>query len=199
MRVLILSNIFVVISSFTIPPKAFRVYESLHLRNSRPKSVLHRPILCSTREEEIAKLEAQIRQLKETNDATAAVEDILEKDDNNNNAAVPIILDPEDEKTLREFDAARRRLERVKGKDMLLTEQTLIRGGLLNEQNANGSGSSSGGIVSAIAVVVAAVVGLYVFSQIPIGQDDLARYSATGSSTIRSIDLGDLNPDASRL
>lgn len=137
----------------------------------------------STRDEEIAKLEAQLRQLRESETSESNEEE---------SPTEATKLDPDDVRTLQEFAEARRRLEKVKGKDMLLTEQELIKGGLMD-----GSSSSSifGGAVPAVAVAIAAFVGLIAFAQIPIGQDDLARYSATGSSTLKTIDLGDLNPD----
>lgn len=144
----------------------------------RRRKTIH--LFSSTRDEEIAKLEAQLRQLRESETSVGSEDDT--------SAAT---LDPDDVRTLKAFADARRRLEKVKGKDMLLTEQELIKGGLLDDSSNN----SFGGAVPAIAVVVAAFVGIIAFAQIPIGQEDLARYSATGSSTLKSIDLGDLNPD----
>ena len=156
-----------------------RPHETFPLTQKR-RRVIH--LFSSTRDEEIAKLEAQLRQLRENESSAANEEDAT--------VAVPS-LDPDDARTLKEFADARRRLEKVKGKDMLLTEQALIKGGLMD----NSSNSSFGGAVPVIAVVIAAFVGIIAFAQIPIGQEDLARYSATGSSTLKSIDLGDLNPD----
>ena len=132
----------------------------------------------SKKEEEIAKLEAQLRQLRE--DENLAETSSIETED--------------DTLSVKEFEIARRRLEKMKGKDMLLTEQDLISGGLMD---AEGLGIS-GGVFGIVAAVVA-VVFLLLFSQVPVGQENLARYSATGSSIIKSIDLGDLNPDANRL
>jgi hypothetical protein len=145
-------------------------------------------LLSQTRDEEIAKLEEQLRQLRENEANNDSIEsNSVSRVSNTSN-------DPDDVATLKEFEAARRRLEKVKGKDMLLTEQQLIKGGLIDDENSNSLGN-----ISVIAIVVAAVIGLFVFAQIPVGQDELARYSATGSSTIKSIDLGDINPDVNRL
>lgn len=152
----------------------------LHKQNQRRKTSF---LSSNARDEEIAKLEAQLRQLRESENSDSSEDDPT--------SAATTSLDPEDERTLKAFAEARRRLEKVKGKDMLLTEQELIKGGLMD----GSSNSNFGGAIPAVAVVIAAFVGLIVFAQIPIGQEDLARYSVTGSSTLKSIDLGDLNPD----
>lgn len=123
--------------------------------------------LFASKEEEIANLEAQIRQLRE--------------DEENGT----------DKMSVKDFDVAKRRLETMKGKDMLLTEEYLISGGIVGTES---KGFNVFGIVGA---VVAAVI-LFAFAQVPVGQENLARYSATGSSVVKSIDLGDLNPDAKR-
>lgn len=135
-----------------------------------------RPLL-GTRDDEIAKLEAQLRQLRES-----------EKDTTNASTGEGY----DDTLTVEEFEVAKRRLEKMKGKDMLLTEQYLISGGLIDKE-------SQGSNVLGIVGVVVVIVFILVFSQVPVGQEDLARYSATGSSTLKSIDLGDLNPDAKRI
>jgi hypothetical protein len=133
--------------------------------------------LYGTRDDEIAELEAQLRQLRES-----------EKDTTNASTSEG----DDDKLTVQEFEVAKRRLEKMKGKDMLLTEQYLISGGLVDKES---QGSNLLGIVGAVV----AIVFVLLFSQVPIGQEDLARYSATGSSNLKSIDLGDLNPDAKRI
>ena len=150
----------------------------------RRRKTIH--LFSSTRDEEIAKLEAQLQQLRKGETS------VISEDDNN--VAARTTLDPDDVRTLQEFADARRRLEKVKGKDMILTEQELIQGGLMGD---NSNSNFGGGAVPAVAVAIAALVGIIAFAQIPIGQENLARYSATGSSTLKSIDLGDLNPDVS--
>jgi hypothetical protein len=199
LRFFILTNIVITaVSSFTAT-HSFRITAPSVITTSfgcchnfaspkRRRNTCH-IIYSTSRDEEIAKLEAQLRQLRES-------ESIPANDEDNVAAAATkaTTLDPDDVRTLKEFAEARRRLEKVKGKDMLLTEQELIKGGLMDDS----SNSNFGGPVPAIAVAIAALVGLIAFAQIPIGQEDLARYSATGSSTLKTIDLGDLNPDVSR-
>lgn len=51
---------------------------------------------------------------------------------------------------------------------------------------------SGGGGLTGILGVIALVIGIAVFSQIPIGQEDLSKYSAIKAPT-EQIDLGDLN------
>ena len=175
-RIVIILNLLAAASCFTVLPSAMRC------------STVHRKVGCilrnsarfGSREEEIVKLENQLRQLREE---TAVVKEV-------DGASVN---EMEDQMTLKEFEVARRRLETMKGKDMLLSEQELISGGIV-DSSTDGNSSGIFGIVGAVA----ALVGILLFAQIPMGQDELARYSATGSSTIKSIDLGDLNPDSSR-
>lgn len=131
-----------------------------------------------TREDEIAKLEEQIRQLRAEQEKSAVTAQEQE------NADVQV----------QKLVAEKRVLERVSGKDMLITEGTLISENLMETESAGGGNI----IVTALAVVAAAVF-LFFFSQVPIGQEDFSKYSATGSaSTVtKTIDLGDLNPDKS--
>jgi hypothetical protein len=69
----------------------------------------------------------------------------------------------------------------------LLTEQWKE-----NEADA----SQEGGIMKSAAVVLATIgllVGLALFSQVPVGQEDFSRYSTPTQATTNKIDLGDLN------
>lgn len=51
-----------------------------------------------------------------------------------------------------------------------------------------------GNLVGTVAKVVGAIVALVVFSQIPVGQEDLSKYSAIKSGPAKTtIDLGDTN------
>lgn len=131
-------------------------------------------LLFSSREEEIAKLEAQLRQLRDEEGLTES-------------------KDMEEKLAAKENEISRR-LEKMKGKEMLLSEQELISGGLVEVADSNVVDSRFG-----VIVAVAAVVFLLLFAQVPVGQEDLSRYSATGSSSVKTIDLGDLNPNASGL
>lgn len=176
MLLVIFSNFLVTVSCFSTIPTAIWCPSTHSCGNPGRTGTSAR---FGSREEEIAKLEDQLRLLREG-------DSIVEEERTAKN-------DMEDQMALKEFDAARRRLETMKGKDMLLSEQELISGGIVDgSTNKNSHGIL--GIVGAVA----ALVGLLLFAQVPVGQDQLARYSATGSATIKSIDLGDLNPDVNR-
>jgi hypothetical protein len=133
------------------------------------------PRLCaSSRDDEIARLEAEIRKLRD-----AASSDDLDGEDTAESAfaAAQALADK------------KRLLAQVRGKDMLLTEGTLIQENILENEG------STVGIAPAIlgAVLAAAVIA---FSQIPVGQEDLSRYSVQAGPTVSTkIDLGDINPD----
>lgn len=118
----------------------------------------------SATDDDIAKLEAQLQQLKEERKSQQ----------------LEAPLSPE-------------LLERAQRTDMILSEQDLVSGGIVK----NDEDDSSFNIGSVVAGIVGLVV-ILLFSQIPVGQDDLARYSpSTGpknAATATSIDLGDLNP-----
>lgn len=176
MLLVIFSNFLVTVSCFTTLPTAMWCPST---RRCGYPGRAATSVRFGSKEEEIAKLEDQLRQLR---DGAA----IVEEEGTAKN-------DIENQMTLKEFDAARRKLEKMKGKDMLLSEQELISGGIVD----GSTNDNSRGILGIVGVV-AALLGLLLFAQVPVGQDELARYSATGSSTIKSIDLGDLNPDTNR-
>jgi len=127
--------------------------------------------LYGSREEEIARLEETLRKLREEEGLSSEKED-------------DVTMTEEEQKISR-------RLEMVKGKDMLLSESELIGDGIVE----NAGGESSNGLLNVVAAVVGLVL-LVAFSQVPVGQESLSQYSATGSSTLKTIDLGDLNADA---
>lgn len=129
-------------------------------------------LAAGNREEEIAKLEEQLRRLKE--EGNTATETSTEELNGEINAV------------------EKRLLEKVQGKDMILSEKALYDGNIVEDQSTEGS------VVSNLLTAVAALVLLALFSQIPIGQEDLSKYSAQPASTSRTIDLGDLNTDAPR-
>jgi hypothetical protein len=69
---------------------------------------------------------------------------------------------------------------------------------LLTEQwkESEADDSQEGGIMKSAAVVLATIgllVGLALFSQVPVGQEDFSRYSTPTQATTNKIDLGDLN------
>jgi|UniRef100_A0A8J9TFS3 hypothetical protein len=139
---------------------------TIPVRHSDQRAVL---VLAGTKEDEIAALEEKLRRLKEDEDQKMKEED------------------------LNVFAADQRTLERVRGKDMLLSEQELIEAQIMEKQDG-----SDGNIVPKVAAALGLAVALLLFAQIPVGQEDYQKYSVSGSSTVRTIDLGDLNRDVSR-
>lgn len=142
-------------------------------RQRRQRTPVFR-LYASSREEEIARLEAEIRKLRD--DASS---DDLEGEDTAETAfaAAQALADK------------KRLLAQVRGKDMLLTEGALIQENILENEG------STVGIVPAVlgAVLAAAIIA---FSQVPVGQEDLSRYSVQAGPTVSTkIDLGDINPD----
>jgi hypothetical protein len=142
-----------------------------------PSSVQSSSVLfASSREEEILKLEEQLRQLKREEEENAKDDTVVQEV----NAAAEV----------------ERKLEKIKGKDMLLSEQELITGGIVDLNDNISQMPSGASIIPAAIGAVVALVLLISFAQVPVGQDGLAQYSATGSSTtaFKQIDLGDINP-----
>jgi hypothetical protein len=130
----------------------------------------------SSKDDEIAKLEEQLRQLRD--DAPA--------DDK-------VVAAVESTKSEKEIIAVQRILEKVKGKDMLLSERELVDQDLFLNQGLDEAGGSP---LPAVLAALGAAVFLFFFSQIPVGQDDWGRYSTTsGPTTSTRIDLGDMNSD----
>jgi hypothetical protein len=114
------------------------------------------PLNASDKEEEIAKLEEQLRKLK---DQAANDERIDEDISGNLNDGV----------------------EEVVPESMFLSE---------NWKEGDEETEASTSLTSVLSAVGLALV-LVIFSQIPIGQEDLSKYSA--STSTEKIDLGDLN------
>lgn len=145
---------------------------------SRRPSRTTTSVSASSREEEIAKLEEQLRKLREEEaDGSSSASSTATRDDATLNS---------------EIDAVERRiLEKVQGKDMILSEQELYDGNIVKEESSEG-----GNMVQTILTAVAAIVVLGIFSQIPMGDEGLSKYSAQAGPTVsRTIDLGDLNTD----
>jgi hypothetical protein len=123
----------------------------------RPSPTLSRVgPLRDSKEEEIAKLEEQLRRLKEENKAEQPAYGVAEDEEKFDD--VPL--------------------------DMFMTERWKI-------QEAESAGSSGG--FSGVLYAVAAVLALALFSQVPVGQEDLSKYSVGNSPAAEQIDLGDLN------
>ena len=127
----------------------------------------------SSRDEEIAKLEAELRKLKAEQETQA--------DEESTSRPVKSALAGIDEPE---------KLEIVSGKDMILTEGALIKEKILDDEPL-----SLGSVLPIVLGLVATGVFLFFFAQVPVGEEDLNKYSAGNSATVNRIDLGDLNPD----
>jgi hypothetical protein len=172
---LLLGFSFVLSFSFTVKPNRLFI-------GSRVSS-----LKASTREEEIAKLQEQLRKLEETPEPEPEPEPVLKlKEETPGPEPATYSL-----AKLKKI-ADEKALKNVKGKDMLLTERELINARLIGGGGEAGVGL---GTLPTILAVLGAAVLLFLFAQVPVGQEDLTRYSATGSSISKTIDLGDLNPD----
>jgi hypothetical protein len=87
-----------------------------------------------------------------------------------------------------------RNLEKVAGKDMLLSERELVDQQLFIDDGSEAG--SENGVLPAVIAAFGAAVFLFFFSQVPVGQDDWSHYSTnSGPTTSTRIDLGDLNSD----
>eukprot|EP00531_Pseudo-nitzschia_arenysensis_P011628 CAMPEP_0116139970 /NCGR_PEP_ID=MMETSP0329-20121206/13592_1 /TAXON_ID=697910 /ORGANISM="Pseudo-nitzschia arenysensis, Strain B593" /LENGTH=206 /DNA_ID=CAMNT_0003635041 /DNA_START=61 /DNA_END=681 /DNA_ORIENTATION=+ len=118
----------------------------------------------------IARLEAELRELKGVENAES--QETVEED--------------EDEEMLEEASM-----------DMFLSEGWKeAREGYdpKNTATATRQAEEQGSLVGLVAKVVGGIVALLVFSQIPVGQEDLSKYSAIKSGPAKTtIDLGDTN------
>jgi hypothetical protein len=136
-------------------------------------------LLASAKKDEIARLEEEIRKLRE--EASTESLDVEESAESAFAAA-------------RALSDKKRLLAQVKGKDMLLTEGALIKENILEDE----SSTSTVGLLPAILGAFLAV-GVIAFSQLPVGQEELSRYSVQSGPTVSTkIDLGDINPDQPR-
>ena len=156
------------------PPTRSFASRALLLSAGRGRRAKTTPLFGS-REEEISRLEEQLRKLRKEEE-----EKTPEK-----GADETLTAGKEEKISSQRLEATSR------SKDMMLSEGDLIGAGIVEDAGGGGVGGLGG--------VVAAVVGLVLliaFSQVPIGQESVSQYSATGSSADRTIDLGDLNPDA---
>lgn len=133
--------------------------------------------MASSRDEEIAKLEAQLRQLKEEPEAEASEESSPE-------VAPPAEEESTEVVTLDSDDF----VGRGPAKRPVQPQQEMMS----EAWKAQDDSASEGGGLTAILAGVTLVLFLGFFSQIPVGQEDLTKYQAVKTST--SIDLGDINP-----
>mmetsp|Transcript_10064 Transcript_10064/g.11163 ORF Transcript_10064/g.11163 Transcript_10064/m.11163 type:complete len:191 (-) Transcript_10064:239-811(-) len=144
-------------SSFTIVVNSNLRQKLNHndLKSRRPST-----FILSSKEEEIAELEAKLRQLKEDTEQQQEIADVAVAE-----PTISAIVDAPLEEMLSE-----------------------------SWKEEEVEGSEGGSIVSTLVTGLVAVAALLVFSQIPIGQESLDKYSTPKPST--TIDLGDKSPSA---
>jgi len=150
--------------------------------------------LYSSRDEEIADLEKKLRQLKEG----AETKEVAETEEG---AEETEVTSTEKSDTSDGEFVERRFKISDDSTNMMVTGEELPKRSavepyeeLLSEQWKVRESDSVGfkDLLLQLAPVLAIIVGLIAFSQVPIGQEGLDRYSTAKPST--SIDLGDLNP-----
>jgi hypothetical protein len=159
-------------------------------------------IVLSSREDEIFKLEQQLRELKQQQQQEQQQDDPTLATTAAAAASVDETAYYSDTRQKKKENAVNDRgvREILPGKDMILTEQDLVDSRLL--LNTRDSDDSKGfmGVIPTIAIPLVAAVALFFFAQVPVGQEDYMRYSAapTSTSASKTIDLGDLNMDIKR-
>jgi len=116
--------------------------------------------LFESKEGEIAKLEEQLRKLKEEKQTEGMV----------------VSTAPSTEDKLEDAPL-----------EMFLTEQWKVQEASADQQASGGSS------LMKIVYALGAILVIFLFSQIPIGQEDLSKYSVGSSPVTEQIDLGDLN------
>mmetsp|Transcript_17778 Transcript_17778/g.36799 ORF Transcript_17778/g.36799 Transcript_17778/m.36799 type:complete len:201 (-) Transcript_17778:276-878(-) len=195
---MIASLLFVLALSANIPTlQAFGVAPRVWTTNTRSSirriTTTRRYSSGSNREEEIARLEEQLRQLKQEEQDSPPV-------DENRSSVDTVNGQNEQEESVKQqlidsFTQSTSPAQQQKlfvDRQVILSEQELV--GVLEDDNADMT-ESGGGFVTPILAVVG-IVFLLLFSQVPVGQESLSKYSATGAaSTVQTIDLGDLNTD----
>mmetsp|Transcript_29856 Transcript_29856/g.49260 ORF Transcript_29856/g.49260 Transcript_29856/m.49260 type:complete len:178 (+) Transcript_29856:62-595(+) len=166
-------NSFLLLALATIVALMMLVQETAAFSCPRPSVVLLQrarftssSLAATSKEDEIAELEQKLRQLKEEKEvpAVAAADDDDDDDEAPVNASNQLLEEPMLEmlsESWKETDAS---------------------------QSGDGGG---GGIILKVVGAVLALVFLVGFSQVPVGQTDLSKYSVGKSSN--QIDLGDLN------
>eukprot|EP00533_Pseudo-nitzschia_delicatissima_P014594 CAMPEP_0197270600 /NCGR_PEP_ID=MMETSP1432-20130617/7408_1 /TAXON_ID=44447 /ORGANISM="Pseudo-nitzschia delicatissima, Strain UNC1205" /LENGTH=197 /DNA_ID=CAMNT_0042735911 /DNA_START=46 /DNA_END=639 /DNA_ORIENTATION=+ len=121
------------------------------------------------KQEQIAKLEAELRQLKEGQSAEESPETAEEDEEMLEEASMDMFLSEGWKEAREGYDPKN---------TATVTRQT----------------EEQGSLVGTLAKVVGGIVAIVFFSQIPVGQEDLSKYSAIKSGPAKtSIDLGDTN------
>lgn len=161
-----------------------------------PRSPRTRILLKATsKEDEIAALEEQLRLLKQ-NDATTEPtsassssqepesKSVEEKEETDERSWKVPERNPDDTIAVRKVPIA----SMSNPMDEMLSEQWKVS----NFKSSGGNVGVGGGVMKNVIGAVVLLVGVVAFSQIPVGQENLDKYSTAKPST--TIDLGDLNP-----
>ncbi|KAL7560929.1 hypothetical protein ACA910_022422 [Epithemia clementina (nom. ined.)] len=168
----------------------------------------------NNRDDEIARLEEQLRKLKEEDQAKqqqqqqqeggveAATQDTADDSPQAASQQRPSSSSSSTFATLTSIQKNKIFLDR----EAILSEKELLEAAIVNKDEGKGEEEGdngmalSGGDFAKIGFAVLALVGLIAFAQVPIGRDNLVKYSATGASSIKGgqLDLGDLNTDIRR-
>jgi len=152
---------------------------------------LHKTRLSSSNDEEIAALEEKLRRLKENTDAEEEQDATTTGEKISSTAKIPdVAAELFAEKRFKISDDSTNMM--VTGEEIPNTRISEPYEELLSEQWKSRESSGGGIGIKDIATAVAVLLGIIAFSQVPIGQEDLDKYSTAKPST--AIDLGDLNP-----
>jgi hypothetical protein len=164
-------KIVLLLLSAVLGAKAFTGLPLRHTTASTSSRLATTRLLDKARDDEIAKLEAKIRKMQEEDTGNEEGEEMQGQVESREKLVSMRLLE----------NSSRAQ------KDMMLSEGDLVKAGLMEQ------GSGGGNIIPAALAAVGVGVLLLLFSQVPVGQEDLSRYSASASVT--TIDLGDINPD----
>lgn len=156
------------------PVCAKHTNQAVHgLKYNAPAMPTHLYSTPDDKQAEIEALEAKLRELKGEQAAP------IESSEVTGGAQLQSTIEEEEEEPEWEI------LKRQSNDSVMLSERW---------KEADPSSNADGGVLKNIAIALGLVVFLGVFSQIPIGNEDLQRYQDYKGSASR-IDLGDLNPD----
>jgi hypothetical protein len=143
------------------------------------------------RDDEIAELEDRLRRLKqEASLQETSIQEMAAQEA----VKAPTTPTPTDSKnttttTTTTTAVDKTALERIEGRSFVLSEADLLQADIMGELDSDAN------VLVSFFAMGALILFLFFFAQIPIGQEGLSQYSATGSSAVQTIDLGDLNRD----
>mmetsp|Transcript_2059 Transcript_2059/g.4612 ORF Transcript_2059/g.4612 Transcript_2059/m.4612 type:complete len:200 (+) Transcript_2059:232-831(+) len=176
---------FLVLMALLIASTSVRAFTPQHF--SRGSTDLARSPSClamsdGSKDDEIAKLEEQLRKLKEEKGAEVPPEATTTA------TVTPTALEENDEEMISEEEASM---------DMFLSEgwkEARSNYDPGNTATRKRQEEEQGSLIGTVAKVAGGILALIIFSQIPLGQEDLSKYSAIKSGPATStIDLGDIN------